>query len=226
LDLIIYTGSAGQLPQYTKSLLVFPGFTFDEDNTRITGLNLTDNVSSNYPFPPIPDGVFAIANNAFLNKTALTGSVIIPRNVGLIGTSAFSGCTGLTSVTYFATTSVGTDAFKSITPAKITVFPGFVIIDNIITDIAITGATTLTFPTIPDTVTGIGASAFKGKSNLTGPIIFPSSVTSIGSLAFAGCTGLTDYTFANKLTSAGYDIFAGTKLANNWFADCNLLTTP
>jgi hypothetical protein len=54
--------------------------------------------------------------------------------------------------------------------------------------------------TIPNSVTGIGDSAFSGNTGLTS-VIIPESVTSIGDQAFAGCTGLTSVTFHGTISS-------------------------
>ncbi len=55
---------------------------------------------------------------------------------------------------------------------------------------------------IPNTVTSIGSTAFKGHSNLTSMTI-PNSVTSIGEQAFSGCTSLSSITIPNTVTTIG-----------------------
>ena len=104
-----------------------------------------------------------------------TGEVVIPDSVTYSGTrysvksiesSAFRGCTGLTSVT----------------------------IGNSVTSIgwyALDGCTGLTSVTIPNSVTSIGNYAFSGCKGLT-EVTIPNSVTSIGVSAFSACTGLTE----------------------------------
>ena len=98
-------------------------------------------------------GVKSIGSSAFSNCSGLT-SITIPNSVTSIGSYAFSGCSGLTSIT------------------------------------------------IPNSVTSIGSSAFSGCSGLTS-ITIPNSVTSIGSYAFSGCSGLTSITIPNSVTSIG-----------------------
>jgi len=89
----------------------------------------------------------------------------IPNSVTSIGSSAFYGCTGLTSVTIpNSVTSIGDDAFR--------------------------GCIGLTSVTIPNSVTYIGWNAFNGCTGLTS-VTIPESVTSIRNNAFLGCTGLT-----------------------------------
>ena len=55
---------------------------------------------------------------------------------------------------------------------------------------------------IPDGVTSIGGSAFKGCSGLTS-VTIPNSVTRIGSDAFYGCSGLKDATIPQKVCDWG-----------------------
>ena len=167
----------------------------------------------------IQDGVTAIPFSAFRGCTGLT-SITISDSVTSIGASAFSGCTGLTSITIpNSVTSIGDGAFS-----------GCNNLQNIyITDIAawcnISGLSNLmkygasnknlylnnelaTSITIPNGVTAIPSSAFRGCSRLTS-ITIPNSVTSIGASAFRGCTGLTSITIPDSVKSIGSAAFSG-----------------
>ena len=95
----------------------------------------------------------------------LTTEYTIPDSVTSIWTSAFSGCTSLTSITIpDSVTSIGTSTFN--------------------------GCTSLKSVTIPDSVTSIGKNAFYGCTSLKS-VTIGNSVTSIGQLAFYNCTSLT-----------------------------------
>ena len=97
--------------------------------------------------------------------------------------AAFSGCSGLTSVTIpNSVTSIGKSAFY--------------------------GCSGLTSFTIPNSVTSIEAGVFNSCSGLTS-VTIPNSVTSIGNYVFANCSGLTSVTIPNSVTSIGYDAFWG-----------------
>ena len=108
-----------------------------------------------------------------------SGNITIPATitngentytVTSIGNSAFSSCSGLTSVTIpDSVTSIGNGAFS--------------------------WCSDLTSVTIPDSVTTIGEYAFFYCTDLTS-ITIPGSVTSIGNRAFGKCTSLSSITFA------------------------------
>ena len=106
-----------------------------------------------------------------------------------IGESAFSGCSGLTSLSIpNSVTSIGPSAFS--------------------------GCSGLTSLTIGNSVTSIGEHAFYGCSGLTS-LTIPNSVTSIGELAFYDCSALTSITIPNSVTSIGRAAFGGTKWSDN-----------
>ena len=118
------------------------------------------------------------ANNLYLNDELIT-DLIIPDSVTSIGSSAFSGCSGLTSVTIGnGVTSIGSYAFKN--------------------------CSGLTIVTIPDSVTSIDGGAFSGCSGLTS-VTIPDSVTSIGSYAFENCSGLKEVHISDLATWCAID---------------------
>ena len=131
---------------------------------------------------------------------------IIPDYVTEIGNSAFSDCSGLTSITIpDGVTSIGYYAFGGCSNLKsITIPDGVTSIDYY----AFYGCSGLTSITIPDGVTSIGNYAFHGCRGLTS-ITIPDGVTSIGNSAFYGCSGLTSITIPDSVTSIGYSAFSG-----------------
>ena len=115
-----------------------------------------------------------------------SGAITIPESVTYngvtysvtsIGSSAFSKCRGLKSVTIGnSVTSIGEGAFSN--------------------------CSGLTSVTIPNSVTSIDAWAFSYCSGLTS-VTVGNSVTSIGSYAFRDCSGLKSVTILSSVTSIG-----------------------
>ena len=124
--------------------------------------------------------VTSIGDSAFSGYSGLT-SVTIPDSVTCIGDCAFDGCCGLTSVTIpDNVTSIGYGAFQY--------------------------CSGLTSVTIGNGVTSIGNEAFCGCSELAG-VTIGNSVISIGYGAFTDCSGLTSVTIPDSVTSIGDEAF-------------------
>ena len=136
----------------------------------------------------IPNSVTSIGTYAFSGCSGLT-SVTIPNSVTIIGQNAFSDCSGLTSVTIpNSVESIGDDAFAY--------------------------CSGLTSVTIPNSVTSIGEYAFQNCSGLTS-VTIGNGVTSIGQRAFRDCPELLDvYCYAEKVPSTYRDAFDGSYPAN------------
>ena len=102
-----------------------------------------------------------------------TGSVAIPENITFFGTtysvtrigsSAFNGCTGLTSIKIpNSVTSIGSSAFRGCSGLTNVIIPNSV---KSIGDLAFSGCTGLVNMTIGNSVTSIGSRAFEGCNNL------------------------------------------------------------
>ena len=115
-----------------------------------------------------------------------SGSVVIPKTVAYggetysvtsIGVSAFSGCSGLTSIIIpNSVITIGNSAFRN--------------------------CSGLTSIIIPNSVTSIENGTFYECSSLTS-VIIPNSITSIDDYAFSGCSSLTSVTFGNNVTTIG-----------------------
>ncbi len=157
-----------------------------------------------------------------------TGSITIPESVTSIGSSAFNGCTGLTSVVWNAKncnsapfSDIGANITSFVFGDKVESIPSSlcsgmknltsITISNSVKSIgycAFAGCTGLTSVTIPNSVTSIGNRAFEYCTGLTS-VTIPNSVTSIGYYAFNGCSGLTSVTIPNSVTSIGEGAFDG-----------------
>ena len=155
----------------------------------------------------IGDGVTTIGSSAFSGCSSLT-SLTIPNSVTDIGSSAFSGCSSLTSVIIGnSVTEIGGYAFSGCSSLTSLTIP------NSVTDIgssAFSGCSSLTSVTIGNSVTTIGSGAFFSCSSLTS-VTIGNSVTEIGYYAFSGCSSLTSVTITNSVTTIGYYAFSGSK---------------
>lgn len=155
-------------------------------------------------------GVTSIGS-AFSGCSGLT-SITIPYSVKTIGRDAFSGCSSLTSITIpNSVTSIGYYVFSHCTGLT------SVTISESVTSIGgwdFYGCTSLTSITIPNSVKSIGAQAFRGCSGLTS-VTIGNHVNSIDNYAFEGCSGLTSITFPNSLRTINVGAFEG----------CNSLTS-
>ena len=129
----------------------------------------------NINFAYVSSNPLYYAHHLYVNGEEVK-DLVIPNGVTSIGQSAFSGCSGLTSVTI---------------PNSVTS------IDNHV----FSGCSVLTSVTIPNSVTSIGESAFSNCSGLTS-VTIPSSVTSIGGSAFFGCHFVKENFVNNSSLSA------------------------
>ena len=155
-------------------LIVFPAlpamaYDYEENGFSYTFINSirtatlvsvnSDTIEKNGGIVNIPE---------FINTNGRTYSVTV------IGSEAFAGCSGLTSITLP----------ESITTIEYETF---------------SGCSSLTSITIPVSVTTIGQGAFAGCSGLTS-ITIPDSIVFIKNAAFYNCSGLTSITFPKTKT--------------------------
>ena len=199
----------------------------------------------------IPSSVTSIQRSAFEDCSKLTGHLVIPSSVKIIGGGAFknAGITSLDLSKATSLTTIGNYAFlscKNLTGDL--VIPSSVIsIGNVafglskITSLDLSNATSLTsigsraFVNTSITsldlsnatsLTTIDQSAFIGCSNLTGDLLIPSSVTSIGDYAFQN-TNITslDLSNATSLISIGAGAFRNTNITSLDLSNAKSLTT-
>ncbi len=147
--------------------------------------------------------VTSVGSLAFLGCFGLT-SITIPNSVTSIGDYAFGVCSGLTSFTIpSSVTSFGKGAFSRCLNLASIIIPSSV---TSIGESAFNDCSSLKSITIPSSVTSIGEYAFEKCNGLTS-ITIPCSVTSIGSYAFSYCSGLESITIPNSVVSIGSHAF-------------------
>ncbi len=138
--------------------------------------------------------VTSISDGAFRYCTSLT-SVTIPDSVTSIGDSAFAYCDALIEINVDsknANYSSENGVLFNKDKTEIVCYPG--------------GKTDTSY-SIPDSVTSIGESAFKGCNYSLESVIIPNSITSIGDSAFYECSYLKNIVIPDSVTSIGERAF-------------------
>ena len=147
-----------------------------------------------------------IGKNAFMNCDSLE-SFNIPAGVTEMSGSAFSGCRGLETVTFDSSntmTQLPDGLFKNCESLKNVTLPAGL---QKVSDSLFDGCTSLADITLPDSVTEIGAYAFRNTKLSDVPSI--ENITSIGDGAFYGCTEMTEVNIPENVTFIGTSAFEG-----------------
>ncbi len=158
----------------------------------------------------IPDTVTKIGNHCFEGTNI--ESIDIPDNVTTLGQYAFADCDNLYAVT------IG----SGITKLSYYCFSRCDVLQNVVIPDTVTSLETgvfsesgLCYQKLPDTITAIPMSAFRGCKELV-EIECSDELTAIGDSAFKGCTSLTALTTAAESPS----------FYTNSFDDCPNFTDP
>jgi hypothetical protein len=145
----------------------------------------------------LPNSLKYIGENAFANKRNIAASITIPENVKRIEQQVFMNCINLTEVNFNAENC-------TIVQGGLGDYIRVVNIGNNVKTIPeefLYNVKSIASVTIPEGVTRIGNSAFRG-SNITS-MVLPEGVTSIGNHSFSDCSKLATITLPSTLTTFG-----------------------
>ena len=151
-------------------------------------------------------------------------SVIIPTSVTIIGTSAFSGCTNLSSVTFLQTPllpTIGTNAFSSNASGRKAYYYSTVTNSSVLTSggtginsgdlgIMYSSSNINYYLYTNNTATIYGYSGTPTNITIPTSVTFNTvtyTVTSVGNSAFLNCTSLLSVTIPTSVTSIGTSAF-------------------
>ncbi|MGN1042533.1 MAG: leucine-rich repeat protein, partial [Christensenellales bacterium] len=124
------------------------------------------------------DGVTAVGNQAFYNCSSVS-SLTIPETVSTIGDGAFYGMQSCAELNYYASATLGGNAF------------GYFAYKS-------SGATV----TFGGAATAVPASAFEASANIAS-LVLSEGVSEVGARAFYGVTALKNVSFPSTLISIG-----------------------
>ena len=179
---------------------------YTKDNSISSGLFYRTNLE----LILIPNSVTSIESSAFSGCSSLT-SITIPSSVTRIKEFAFSGCSGLTSVYISDLEAWCHIYFESEGPSDTYSSNPLHYAHHLFLN-----GEEIKDLVIPTTIIEIGQGAFDGASNLTSVTIH-NRVTRIGNSAFYGCSGLTSVIIPECVTTIGYAAFFGCKGLNSMY---------
>ncbi len=202
-----------ELPKWSEMFATRVGAYYTErnyeyivENSEATITYCDRSISGDVVIPDTLEGypVTSIGSGAFYGCTGLT-SVTIPNSVTSIGSDAFNDCTGLASIKIpDSVSSIGRDAFSGTAWFNAQPF-GDVYAGKVYYKYKGTMLKN-TSVVIKSGTKGIAESAFFYCDGLTS-ITIPDSVTNIGDSAFFACSGLTSIAIPEGVTSIGHVAF-------------------
>lgn len=179
---IVFNKDKTQLIRYPK-LKADENYVISDTVTSIGSSAFNSSKVKNVKFN---DALISIGDSAF-SYSNIQGDLIIPDNVTNIGSLAFQGCTGLTSLKLGnKVTTIGNNAFEDCSHMK----------GNLI---------------IPDSVTSIGSAAFSDCTGFDGDLIIGNGIRTIQSRTFENDSNFRKATIGSKVTSVAWGSFTGFK---------------
>ena len=200
---LIYIGNVAY--KYKGSIVDNPNIVLKEGTTEISEGAFQS--CSGLKSISIPESVTTIGNSAFYGCAELA-EITIPQNVTSVG-SAFTGCSGLKTITILCPT-VG-QWFRQLPSVQ------HVILGDAVTNIAnyaFQGCNGLKTINLPEGLESIGSYAFSGCGEIAS-VIIPKKVAIIGDYAYQGCSSLASVSIGNDNTLIGYKAFDGTEWYNS-----------
>ena len=210
-----FSGCTGLKEVHISSLESWCKINFSNYNNYSNPLSYAHNLYLNGELVKdlvIPETVSEIKSSAFSGCTGLT-SITIPNSVTEIGERAFSECSGLTSVAIpNSVTEIGSKAFYGCTGLKELILEDGE--EKLLLETSLFSFCPLeTLYLGRDVYCYWDSQPFEGLKMTS--LTISNSVTSIGYKAFSGCSKLTSITIPNSVTEIG----------NSAFSSCSNLTS-
>lgn len=158
--------------------------------------------------------VQTIKNSAFSGCTGLTGNLVIPDSVTSLGVAVFKNCSGLNGTLTLGSGITSLSSGNEFNGCNFTgslIIPSTLKQVGSTTDANNPPFAGCKFTSliINEGVEIIGQATFANITTITGDLVIPDSVTSLGAIAFRGCTGLTSVKLPSGITEITNNTFYG-----------------